>query len=79
MRHSLANHPSTSVLAVLLVVDTFRRFIVFDLDSQPSRRIYTEEKPKVVAAAWGFLKFLALLAVLQKDDLRNRMICTRTI
>ena len=66
MRHSLANHPSTSVLAVLLVVDTFRRFIVFDLDSQPSRRIYTEEKPKVVAAAWGIFKIPCLASCFAK-------------
>ena len=37
------------------------------------RRIYTEEKAKVVAAAWGteFIKFLAALAVLHKDELHQ--------
>ena len=40
------------------------------------RRIYTEEKAKVVAAVWGteFIRFLAALAILHHDDLKNRMI-----
>ena len=40
------------------------------------RRIYTEEKAKVVAAVWGteFIRFLAALAILHHDDLNNRMI-----
>ena len=44
------------------------------------RRIYTEEKAKVVAAAWEteFIKFLAALAILHQDELTNRMICSRT-
>ena len=41
------------------------------------RRIYkyTEEKAKVVAAVFGreFIKFLAALAILHKDNLKNRM------
>ena len=40
------------------------------------RRIYTEEKAKVVAAVWGteLIKFLAaLVAILPQDDLKNRM------
>ena len=39
------------------------------------RRTQTEEKKKVVAAAWGteFNQFLAAVAVLHKDDLKNRM------
>ena len=43
-------------------------------------RSYTEEKAKVVAASWGteFLKFLAAAAILHQDDLKNRLICTRT-
>ena len=42
------------------------------------RRMYTEEKAKVVAAAWGaeLLKFLAALAMLHQDDWMNRMKCT---
>ena len=34
------------------------------------RRIYTEEKTKVVAASWGtkFLQFLAALAILHQDE-----------
>ena len=47
------------------------------------RRIKTEEKAKVLAAAWGegaeLIKFLAKLAILHQDDLKNRMNCTRTI
>ena len=40
------------------------------------RRIYTEEKAKVVAAAWGkeLIQLLDALAILQQDDLKNRMI-----
>ena len=36
-----------------------------------SRRINTEEKAKVVAAAWGteLIKVLALLAILHQDEL----------
>ena len=43
--------------------------------------ICTEEKGKVVAAAWEteLIQFLAMLAILYKDDLKNRMVCTRTI
>ena len=45
------------------------------------RRIKKEEKAKVVAAIWGteIIKFLAALAVLHEDDLKNRMNCTRMI
>ena len=45
------------------------------------RRIKTEEKAKVVAALWGaeLIQFLATLAILHTDDLKNRMNCTRTI
>ena len=45
------------------------------------RRIYTEEKAKVVAAAWGtaFLQFLAAQANLHQDDLKNGVNCIRTI
>ena len=40
------------------------------------RRINTEEKAKVVANDWGaeFIKFLAALAILHKDDLKKRII-----
>ena len=39
------------------------------------RRIYTEEKAKVVAAVWEteLLQFLAVLAIFHQDDLKNRM------
>ena len=42
------------------------------------RRIYTEEKAKVVSAVWGtdFIHFLAVLAVLYQDDMKKRMNCT---
>ena len=42
------------------------------------RKIYTEEKANVVAASWGtaFLQFLVALAILHKDELKNRLICT---
>ena len=44
------------------------------------RRICTEEKGKVIAASWGteLLQFVAALAILQQDNLKNRLICTRT-
>ena len=54
---------------------------VFPILSYNHRKmIYTEEKAKVDAAAWGaeFIQFLAVLAILLQDDLKNRMICTRT-
>ena len=37
------------------------------------RRIYTEAKAKVVAAAWGseLIQFLAALAIFYKGDLKN--------
>ena len=55
-----------------------------DEDSQVKhhrRRISTEEKAKVVAAVWGteFNQFLAELAILYYEDLKNRMNCTRLI
>ena len=39
------------------------------------RRIKTEVKAKVVAAAWGaeLIQFLAALAVLHQDDLKKRI------
>ena len=38
------------------------------------RRIYTEEKAKVVAAAWGteMIQFHATLAVLHQEAFKNR-------
>ena len=40
-------------------------------------KIITEEKAKVVAAAWGteLLQFRAPPPILHKDDLKNRMYC----
>ena len=37
-----------------------------------------QEKAKVVAASWGkeLLQFLAALAILHQDELKNRLICT---
>ena len=39
------------------------------------RRIYTEEKAKVVAASWGkeFIQFLVALAIFHQDDLKKMM------
>ena len=39
------------------------------------RRIYAEEKAKVVAGVWrtDFIPFLAALAILQQDNLKNRI------
>ena len=43
------------------------------------RKIKTEEKAKVVAADYGakLIQFLAALAILHQDDLKNGMKCTR--
>ena len=51
------------------------------LEPTHRRRIKTEEKAKVVAAAWGaeLIEFLAALAILHQDDLKNRVNLTRTI
>ena len=51
------------------------------LVSPLSRRIYAEEKAKVVAAVRGteFITFLAALAVLHQDDMKKIMNCTRII
>ena len=37
------------------------------------RRIYTEEKAKVVSAVWGtkFIQFLDVLAVLYQDEMKK--------
>ena len=37
--------------------------------------MHTEEKGNVVAAVWGteFIQFLAALAILNQDDLKNMM------
>ena len=42
------------------------------------RRIYREEKAKVVSAIWGteVFQFLAALAILHQDELENRLIWT---
>ena len=57
----------SNLRTVLLVHSSYRK------------RIYTEENAKVVTAVWGteFIKLLAALVVLQKDDVKNRMTCTR--
>ena len=51
------------------------------LVSPLSRRIYAEEKAKVVAAVRGteFITFLAALAVLHQDDMKKIMNCTRML
>ena len=51
------------------------------LEGTHRRRIKTEEKAKVAAAAWGteLIKFFAALAILHQDDLMNRMNSTRTM
>ena len=49
--------------------------------SEHRRWIKTEEKVKVVAAAWGaeLTHFFAALVILHQDDLKNRMSFTRMI
>ena len=39
------------------------------------KRIKTEEKAKVIAASWGTecFQFLAVLAILHQDELKNRV------
>ena len=45
------------------------------------RRIYTEEKAKVVTAVWGteFIPLVVALEVLHQDDIKKRIDCTRLI
>ena len=52
-----------------------------NLSANHRRRIYTENKAKVVAAVWGteFIEFLATLAILHQDDMKKRINCTRMI
>ena len=44
------------------------------------RRIYTEEKAKIVAAVWRteLIQFLAVVAFLHQDDLKKRLILPST-
>ena len=66
---------------------TYALSLFFKLSFPPSfpplhrKRIYAEEKAKVVAAVWvtEFIQFLAVLAILHQDKLKNRMNCTRMI
>ena len=54
--------------------------VLFTVHSRWShkRRRNTEEKAKVVAACWEteLLQFLAALAILHQDELKNRLIIT---
>ena len=47
----------------------------FDVDLDHLRRIYTEEKAKVVTAVWGteFIQVLATLAILHPNEFKNSM------
>ena len=58
-------------LAVLLIICT----PATSIRSTHRRRIKTEEKAKVVAAAWGRIDFIPCqaIAIFNYDDLRNRM------
>ena len=55
--------------------------VLASLAHRKSQRIKTEEKAKVVAVVWGtyLIQFLALLANLHQDDVKNSTNCTRTI
>ena len=46
--------------------------------SRQRRKIYTEKKAKVVAVSWGIemLQCLTASAILQQDELKNRLIFT---
>ena len=78
--HLLAEGPAhrhvqpSAVLQALLTVYSRRKDITY------KRRIYTEEKAKVVAASWGaeLFQFFAAFAILHQDELKNRLICTLT-
>ena len=68
----------SSVLVWSLVAGQLTAINILDLRSvrQHSRRIKTEEKAKVFAAAWGghnFFQFLAELAFLHQDDWKKWM------
>ena len=51
----------------------------YPFSAHQRRRIKTEEKAKVVASVWGeeFIQFLAVLAVLPRTILNDRMNCTK--
>ena len=55
--------------------------IIFVQHYTHRRRIKTEEKAKVVAAAVGteLIQLLAAQAILHQDNLKNRMISNRTL
>ena len=49
--------------------------------SNHRRRIYTEEKTKVITAVWWteFIQYRATLAILHQDDIKKRINCIRMI
>ena len=57
------------------------RILVDLIGPNHRRRIKTEDKTKVVTIDCGaeLIYFLAELAILHQDDLKNRIKCTRTI
>ena len=55
--------------------------VLYTVQCGHRRRIYTEDKEKVVASVWGTecIRFLAALAVLHQDDMKKMINCTRMI
>ena len=67
-----------SFLTFSVMIEVFKLVCIIFVIFIHRRRIYTEEKVKVVASSLGteFLQFFAALTIL--DDLKNRLICTGT-
>ena len=64
------------VHSALLYFHSAKTFL--DILFHHRRMIKAEDKAKVVASVWGaeYIQFLAALAVLKWDDLKNRLSCT---
>ena len=67
-----------SFMTFSVMIEVFKLVCIIFVIFIHRRRIYTEEKVKVVASSLGteFLQFFAALTIL--DDLKNRLICTGT-
>ena len=80
LKRSRLRTMSTVFTALCIYCAVFDEIRTLD-DATHRRRIYTEVKANVVAAAWGteLFQFLAAEAILHQDSLKIRMICTRTI
>ena len=60
-------------LKLFIIYDDPGKYLMKSKVGSHSRRIYTEDKAKVVAAVWGtyFIQFLAALAIFHQDYLKK--------